>query len=68
MSAHALAGAMFAGIGRKFAFVRKRLQRVQVGVDHQDHIAAMAAIAAIWPAAINVLFAPKVDDAIAAIA
>ena len=45
------AGAMFAGLGLKLALMRERLQGVQVRVDRQDDIAAVAAIAAIRPAA-----------------
>ena len=53
-------------IGAEMNLKLKWQERVHVLVDAQDHAAAIAAVAAVWPAARDVFLAPKGDDAVAA--
>ena len=62
------AGTILPGSAKKFALAGKGLKSIEVRVHNQHDIPATAAIAAIGPAAWDVFFAPKMDDAIAAIA
>src|SRR5258708_29078731 len=62
-------GAALAPIFRdKVALAAERYQRVDRRRGDQDHVAAFATVAAIWPAARNVRFAAKVTHTIATVA
>src|SRR4051794_37146330 len=66
MAATLLASAIFAGFGLEFALMGELLQGIEVGVNDQDDVPAMAAIAPVRPPAGDILFSAEVDNAIAA--